>query len=509
MKPTIHESPTHPVTLRFKNDEVESAFYDKYVRDSLPIVRWSLGLGFLLFAFFSILDLSLVPDVIVEAITIRIVVCTTIAIGFWYSFSRFFQRGMQLVMSIVPFMAASGVMIMIWITDLLGGTYYYGGLIVIMMFIHVLSRLRFVYATLTGWLVVALFLVVSLAKEHPGYVIMNNTFVLVSAHMFGMFASYMLERYAREIFRQMNALSRRKRELEKSNTELNNALHDLKTMQNQLVHSEKMASLGQLTAGIAHEIKNPLNFVNNFANLNEDLARDLREAIDAGLPRDEIDTLIDDLSRCARKINEHGRRADRIVRNMLEHARFSTGNFETIEINHLVDECVGLAQNELDVEFPKLEVTVERLYDPHAGMANIAPQDMGRVLLNILQNAFYAAKQRTRTGSPPTVSIHTNGTSKDVEIKITDNGPGIPEAIRHRVFEPFFTTKPAGEGTGLGLSLSYDIVTRAHGGTLQVESTEEEGTSFIITLPRKSKHLTDHPVEDRMPDEPVLEAAEV
>ena len=499
MNLSSHETPANPVTLRFKNDETEAAFYDAYVQDSLPIIRWSLGLGFGLFAFFGILDVELVPDVIVEALTIRVIVCSFIAAGFWLSFSRYFKKGMQFIMSLVPFMAAVGVMIMILITDWLGGTYYYGGLIVIMMFVHVLSRLRFIYATVTGWLIVALFVAVSLVKDHPGYVIMNNTFVLVSAHMFGMFASYMLERYARQIFLQMNALGSRKRELEKANTELKNALNDLKSMQNQLVHSEKMASLGQLTAGIAHEIKNPLNFVTNFANLSEELARDLREALDTGQPHEDIEAIIDDLGRCAEKINEHGRRADRIVRNMLEHARFSAGNYETVEINHFVDEWVCLAQNELDVDFPKLEVTIERLYDPDAGEVNLAPQDMGRVLLNILQNAFYAAKQCTNTDAPPTVTIHTNGTHDDVEIRITDNGPGIPENIRHRVFEPFFTTKPAGEGTGLGLSLSYDIVTRAHGGTLQVESTVGEGTSFIITIPRFSKHISTHPPPQQTP----------
>jgi signal transduction histidine kinase len=266
--------------------------------------------------------------------------------------------------------------------------------------------------------------------------------------------------------------------------QLEQSLEDLKAAQAQLIQAEKMASLGQLTAGIAHEIKNPLNFINNFAEVNEELAEEMLEALDAN-EEGEARALLADLKANAAQIAKHGKRADAIVRSMMQHAR-GGGEQETVTLNTFVEEYVNLAYHGRKARVPDFNAEVVRDFDRAAGSAEIMPQEIGRVLLNLLGNAFDAIRERTARNNgayAPKVIVSTRRLGDHVEIRVTDNGPGIAPEVRDRIFEPFFTTKPTGSGTGLGLSLSYDIVTQRHGGTLTVESEPGAGAAFVVTLP--------------------------
>ncbi|HEX8297778.1 MAG TPA: two-component regulator propeller domain-containing protein, partial [Rubricoccaceae bacterium] len=280
--------------------------------------------------------------------------------------------------------------------------------------------------------------------------------------------------------------------LEAANARLESSLGELRATQTQLVQSEKLASRGQRTAGIAHEIKNPLNFVNNFADLSVDLAADLRQDLEAAGDRPVADVLpdltdlLDDLSDNARRIREHGQRADRIVRAMLLHSRGGAVERARVDINRFVEEYANLAYHGARANDADLVVALERDFDAAAGEAEVVPQELGRVLINLLSNAFHAVGERKRAGEAgyaPAVTVRTRRDGDTIEIALDDNGPGIPPALMDKIFEPFFTTKPTGEGTGLGLSLAYDIVTQVHGGTMSVESTVGTGTVFTIRIP--------------------------
>ena len=266
---------------------------------------------------------------------------------------------------------------------------------------------------------------------------------------------------------------------------------ELERAQAQLIVKAKLASLGEVTAGIAHEIKNPLNFVNNFAELSVELADELDAALAAGgVPgalRDEVAELTGTMRANLAKIVEHGRRADSIVRSMLLHAREGAGELRLVEVNALVEEALGLAYHGARAESAEFNVTLESELDPAAGVAELYAQEVVRVLLNLLSNAFYAALERKRGAAvafEPVVRLATKGFPERVEIRVRDNGSGIPDDVKERIFTPFFTTKPAGEGTGLGLSLSYDIVVKQHGGAIEVASAPGEFTEFVVTLPR-------------------------
>jgi signal transduction histidine kinase len=266
----------------------------------------------------------------------------------------------------------------------------------------------------------------------------------------------------------------------------------LKTAQDQLVVQEKLASLGALTAGIAHEIKNPLNFVNNFAEMSVELMEELREEIEklrqGGQPDlDNLADLLDDLTSNARKINEHGKRADGIVKSMLLHSRGGAGDRQMIDVNAMIDENVNLAYHGMRAQDSSFNVTIERHYDPGAGKIDGIPQDLSRVFLNILNNACYAVNEKLKregTRYSPVLTVKTTDRGDQVEVRLRDNGPGIPPEVRAKIFNPFFTTKPTGVGTGLGLSISHDIVVQAHGGQLEVDTAPGEFTEFIVTLPR-------------------------
>jgi GAF domain-containing protein len=272
------------------------------------------------------------------------------------------------------------------------------------------------------------------------------------------------------------------------------ALGELKTAQASLIQAEKMASLGQLTAGIAHEIKNPLNFVNNFAGLSVELLDELKETAApaiAGLAADErgdVDEIVAMLTGNLEKIAEHGRRADGIVKSMLEHSRGGSGERREVELNGLVEEALNLAYHGARAQDQSFNITLEREFDRALAAIELAPQEMTRVFLNLFGNAFYAATKRQRDAAEPdfrpTLKVTTFDLGAAVEIRIRDNGTGIPAEIRDKLFQPFFTTKPTGEGTGLGLSISWDIVTQQHGGTIEVDSVSGEFTEFTIRLPR-------------------------
>lgn len=284
-------------------------------------------------------------------------------------------------------------------------------------------------------------------------------------------------------------VAERTAELTKQKESLELALEELKTTQNQLIQAEKMASLGELTAGIAHEIQNPLNFVNNFSEVSVELCQELQEELDKeDFDKTYIAEILSDISQNQQKITHHGQRAASIVRGMLQHSRASNGQKELTDINALADEYLRLSYHGLRAKDKTFNADFKTDLDPNLSKIEVIPQDFGRVLLNIINNAFYAVQQKAKLGIEgykPTVNIITSKTDEDIIVKITDNGDGMPESVKTKIFQPFFTTKPTGQGTGLGLSLSYDIITKGHAGTLEVESTEGEGTTFIITLPLK------------------------
>ncbi len=273
--------------------------------------------------------------------------------------------------------------------------------------------------------------------------------------------------------------------------QLQNSILELKSTQSQLIQSEKLASLGELTAGIAHEIQNPLNFVNNFSELSVELAEELKHEIEKPEPdKNLIKDLANDLSQNQQKINTHGKRASSIVTGMLQHARTSTGKKEPTDINALADEYLRLSYHGLRAKDPKFNAKMTGDFDPAVGKLDVIPQDIGRVLLNLINNAFYAVSQRSLRDDSlqddkyePTVTVSTKKLGDKVEIRVQDNGTGIPESVKAKIFQPFFTTKPTGQGTGLGLSLAYDIVVKGHGGDLKVETKEGEGAAFVIQLP--------------------------
>ena len=288
-------------------------------------------------------------------------------------------------------------------------------------------------------------------------------------------------------------------ELTKQKEELETTLHELKSAQAQLVQSEKMASLGELTAGIAHEIQNPLNFVNNFSEVNDELISELVEEVEKG-NKEEAKLIADNIKQNLEKINHHGKPADAIVKGMLQHSRKNTGQKEPTDINALCDEYLRLSYHGLRAKDKSFNADFKTDFDESlsagkagTGKINIIPQDIGRALLNLFNNAFYAVNEKKKNLSDikdltvseryhPIVSVQTKKINGAIEITVKDNGNGIPQIIIDKIFQPFFTTKPTGQGTGLGLSLTYDII-KAHNGEINVETKEKEGTAFIIHLP--------------------------
>lgn len=280
-------------------------------------------------------------------------------------------------------------------------------------------------------------------------------------------------------------LYRNNRQKQRAKQNIEKAYDQLKSTQSQLIQSEKMASLGELTAGIAHEIQNPLNFVNNFSELNTELIEEMKAEIQNG-NKDEATSLANDISENEKKINFHGKRADGIVKGMLQHSRSSSGVKEPTDINILADEYLRLSYHGLRAKDKSFNAILKTDFDESIGKINVVPQDIGRVILNLLTNAFYSANEKKKSNIEdfePVVSISTHKIGNKVEIKVSDNGNGIPHGALSKIFQPFFTTKPTGEGTGLGLSMSYEIITIGHSGELKVETKEGVGTVFSIHLP--------------------------
>lgn len=297
-------------------------------------------------------------------------------------------------------------------------------------------------------------------------------------------------------------VAERTSEITRQKEELVQTLHELRATQDQLIQSEKMASLGELTAGIAHEIQNPLNFVNNFSEVSSELLDEMKEELEKQNTA-EASAIADDIKQNLEKIIHHGKRADSIVKGMLQHSRSSSGVKEPTDINALADEYLRLAYHGLRAKDKSFNATLETNFDETLENIDVVPQEIGRVILNLLTNAFYAVtmkknqfekdtikgdKQLQENQYTPTVFIGTRKLKGKVEISVSDNGNGIPQAAVDKIFQPFFTTKPSGKGTGLGLSMSYEIVTKAHGGELKVENNEGEGATFTIILPIKQKH---------------------
>ena len=305
----------------------------------------------------------------------------------------------------------------------------------------------------------------------------------------GMLRDSLIERDRLERERQRDAA-----EIRAARDAAEAALHELKAAQASLIQAEKMASLGQLTAGIAHEIKNPLNFVNNFAGLSAELIDELKEAAAparAALDEDrrgDVDEILETLSSNLRRIVEHGKRADNIVKSMLAHSREGGGARQSVDVNALVEEALNLAYHGARAQDPNFNITLERDYGSDIAPIELAPQEMTRVFLNLIGNGFYAANKRRQEAGErfePVLAVTTRDLGDAVEVRVRDNGAGIPADIRDKLFQPFFTTKPTGEGTGLGLSISYDIVTHGHGGAIGVQSEAGAFTEFIVRLPRR------------------------
>src|SRR6186997_2979225 len=280
-------------------------------------------------------------------------------------------------------------------------------------------------------------------------------------------------------------LELKRKAIEETNSALQKLLEDLKATQAQLIQSEKMASLGELTAGIAHEIQNPLNFVNNFSEVSNELIDEMTEQLEKGNAED-AKAIANEIKMSVEKINIHGKRADGIVKSMLQHSRTSSNKKEPTDINILADEYLRLAYHGMRAKDKSFNAAMKTDFDESIGLIKIISQDIGRVILNLITNAFYAVMEKKKLrpeGYEPTVTVSTKKMDNKIIVNVKDNGTGIPQKTLDKIFQPFFTTKPTGQGTGLGLSLSYDIVTKGHGGELKVETKEGEYTGFSVILP--------------------------
>jgi len=353
--------------------------------------------------------------------------------------------------------------------------------------------------TVTGQLVRSSYV----ADDFSLRLIMVNSDVIAKAILYlGMLAYVAYRMREKNLEMQQNATELVKVEAEKSaliasqnevlelkvterTAALNQSLEELKATQSQLIQSEKMASLGELTAGIAHEIQNPLNFVNNFAEVSNELIDEMNEELDNG-ELEEAKAISKDIKQNLNKISHHGNRADGIVKGMLQHSRASGDKKEPTDINALADEYLRLAYHGIRAKDKSFNAQLVTDFDDKVKKLPVIPQDLGRVILNLLTNAFYVVNERKKSGDKnykPTVSISTKKMKDHIEIKVSDNGKGMSNEVKEKVFQPFFTTKPTGQGTGLGLSMSYDIITKGHGGSLNVETKKGEGSIFIIKLP--------------------------
>jgi len=367
-----------------------------------------------------------------------------------------------------------------------------------MLFTSSWLRLRFWYALVTNTIIIISYELVAvyvqdlLTSPQGKILFLSNNFLLLGTYIIGAFANYSLERHTRIDFLQKRTIEAEKNKvnaqrvaIEHQAHKLSKAVASLKETQSRLVNSEKLASLGELTAGIAHEIKNPLNFVTNFSEITMDLINDFEAEVTAGNTEETI-ALAKSIKENLHKIAFHGNRADSIVKSMLQHSRKGTGQKQPTDINVLVDEYFRLSYQGLRAKDKDFNTSMKLELDKNIGNINIVPQDIGRVLLNLFTNAFYSVNQKKKQatkGYEPAVTVSTQKENSSIAIRVRDNGFGITQKDMTKIFQPFFTTKPTGEGVGLGLSLSHDIITKGHGGTLNVESKEGEFAEFVIHLP--------------------------
>ena len=345
------------------------------------------------------------------------------------------------------------------------------------------KRVGAIFALMSTGVLLLVFIVSILEYYH---IVKAPKYILFAGYIsfFFLQSLILLFRFTNALKRTMEQLDQKRQAVEESNIALQKSLEELNAAQAQLIQSEKMASLGELTAGIAHEIQNPLNFVNNFSEVNTELIEELVEEVDKG-NISEVKAIANDIKENEQKINHHGKRADAIVKGMLQHSRSSSGIKEPTDINALCDEYLRLSYHGLRAKDKSFNATMKTDFDATVGKINIIPQNIGRVALNLINNAFYAVDEKKKSGITdyePTVSISTKKIADKISISVKDNGNGINQKVLDKIFQPFFTTKPTGHGTGLGLSLSYDIV-KAHGGELKVETKEGEGTVFVLVLP--------------------------
>ena len=400
--------------------------------------------------------------------------------------------------------AAASVCIYVAVYLLKDITFLCAGIICISFFCYFILRIRFKFSLIItlSYAAIAQIIVITAGNFAASEIYTSSSGIWLGFSM-AMLSGYFFERTNRKLYVQNKLIEEqyiereqsRQRQLQQAK-EIEKAYENLKSTQNQLIQSEKLASLGELTAGIAHEIQNPLNFVNNFSEMSVELIQELLEEENKPLNAQDAllkTELLNDLSANQQKINHHGKRASSIVSGMLEHSRTSTGERQMTNINKLADEYLRLSYHGMRAKFKDFNADYELIADSILPLINVVPQDIGRVLLNLINNAFYAVSQRNNVETlhatslqpqyQPTVIVSTQHINNQIVIAIKDNGAGIPADILPKIFQPFFTTKPTGEGTGLGLSLAYDIVTKGHGGTIEVESVEGEGTTFVVKLP--------------------------
>jgi two-component system NtrC family sensor kinase len=325
-------------------------------------------------------------------------------------------------------------------------------------------------------------------EEHDEYFAL--AIVAAFVYIFGRWATYKKQDDELKFFSQRNSeldrmVAERTAELTNQKNELEKTLEQLQTTQQQLIQSEKLASLGELTAGIAHEIQNPLNFVNNFSEVSMELVDEMEQELNNG-DKEEAMAIAADIKQNLEKIRHHGQRADGIVKGMLQHSRASSNVKEPADINKLADEYLRLAYHGLRAKDKSFNCELETHFAENLPLANMVPQDVGRVLLNLFNNAFYAVQHKKKTAGDtyrPIVKVTTAINGKNIEVRVHDNGIGIPDSVKDKILQPFFTTKPTGEGTGLGLSLSYDIIAKGHHGSINIQSVEGESTEFTILIP--------------------------
>ena len=486
--------------LRFPG-KVEAEFIAGYQQSTIQTMRWAFIGGFLIYAVFGVVDIYVALISLRRVWLIRYGIgCPVLALMIICTYLKRLYPVMQFLAAATATIGGVSVVLITTITKPgeIAYTHYYAGLILVMLFTSSWLRLRFWYALSTNSILIISYELAAIYAQHlldspqGNTFFINNNFFLIGTYVIGAFANYSLELHARTDFLQKriiedekNKVNEQRIAIERQANDLSKALKKLKETQSQLVNSEKLASLGELTAGIAHEIRNPLNFVTNFSEVAMELAKDLEGQIEAD-NKEETIVVAKNLREFIEKITYHGKRADSIVKSMLQHSRKDPGEKDLADINVLVDEYFRLSYQGLRSRDRTFNASMQMDLDKSIGTVNISSQDIGRVLLNLYGNAFYSVSQKkklARAGYEPTVFVSTKKMNGNVIITIRDNGMGISQKVRAKLFQPFFTTKPAGEGVGLGLSLSHEIITKGHGGTINVDTKEGEFAEFTITLP--------------------------